>query len=369
MKINEFQIPQLKEKISFLREADQAARKGQEVNWNAFKTNLAGWAAQTGNPLNRIDALTWLGIAGHPDAKRMYQPSFGEGARIKSDPNIGQYVGGQYGDDRFFGDEMDRIDVNPAYIDILNPSAQGSHYLAHELRHRAFTIIRRIPALINNMPADIRDELRTVDFSDPRNGSVGAEHAMLYSVDSAGSFQIPDAERWRQKYAECNAVVKDWLSKQPIPKGAAEAFREDLERIYGKPVELVAQGQQPQSDPEAIASGDVGIVEVPPKLAKQAQQPQQPRTQQPRSTQQPTGRLNTALGRIANSGERLPQGGSAVSELQQRLQVAGTYNGRPTGNWDITTMQAVRDFQQRNGIEVTGAPDSATLNALIAATS
>ena len=383
MKINEFNIRQLKERVAFLKEADTAARKGQQVNWAAFRTNLAGWAAQTGNPLNRIDAITWLGIAGHPEAVRLYQPTFGEQVRINSDPTMDPNVGGWYADDRFMGDEMDRVDINARYLDILNPNAQGSHYLAHEIRHRAFTIIRRIPSLINNMPADIRDQLRTVDFSDPRTGSVGAEHAMLYSMDSAGSFQIPDAENWRKKYAECNAVVKNWLSKQPIPSGAAEAFREDLERIYGKPVELVPQGQQPQSDPEAIAAGDIKAVEVPPKLANQTQAPNVPRTSAPddgtRAGQQPNrtsgaGTLataNTPLARFARSGvgglASRPDEASAISELQQRLNVVG-YRVRASSVYDIPTRASVEDFQKKNGLTVDGDAGPETIAALYKAT-
>ena len=379
-----------------LKEAEKEAVNGQKVNWKAFKTNLAGWAAQTSNAENRIDAITWLGIAGHPEAVRTYattgypgQDSLGKGVNASNSTDNPDFAGGYFTPHPTL-EGSDRIELNPKYADIYNFNPSGSHTFAHELRHRGFSIIRRIPALIDNMPSEVRDALRTIDATDPRTTGMGAEHAMLYAMDRGG-YQPENAEYWRSMYMACNQVVREWLAKQPIPQGAAEAFQEDLARIYGKPVELVAKGETPESDPEAIAAGKVEIVQVPKRLADKTDAPQMgsPKDQRakaaaraaardnatkpnttPNSTPPTKGQdsrnlPNTALAQIATSGQKLPQSGSAVSELQQRLKSIGLYDGTVGGSWNIDVMKALRQFQQNIGVPVTGIPNSETLIAIL----
>lgn len=386
------------DKAIFLKEADIAAKKGSQINWNSFKTNLAGWAAQTGNAENRIDAITWLGIAGHPEAVRTYtttgypgQDSLGKGVNASNSTNNPDFAGGYFTPHPGLADS-DRIELNPKYADIYNFNPSGSHTMAHELRHRGFSIIRRIPALIDNMPSEVRDALRTIDNTDPRTTGMGAEHAMLYAMDN-GSYKPENVDYWKKMYMACNQVVREWLAKQPIPQGAAEAFQEDLARIYGKPVELVAKGETPESDPEAIAAGKVEIVQVPKRLADKTDAPQMgsPKDQRAKAAARDTAKRaspnfgndndtpdfdakpanklpNTALAKIASSGQRLPQSGAAVSELQQRLKAIGLYNGMVGGSWNMDIMKALRQFQQNIGVAVTGAPDAKTLLAILDAT-
>jgi peptidoglycan hydrolase-like protein with peptidoglycan-binding domain len=53
-----------------------------------------------------------------------------------------------------------------------------------------------------------------------------------------------------------------------------------------------------------------------------------------------------------------------IKEIQTALQKDGSYEGEPTGKWDATTMDAMRKYQDKNGISPTGKIDAATLNKL-----
>jgi peptidoglycan hydrolase-like protein with peptidoglycan-binding domain len=47
------------------------------------------------------------------------------------------------------------------------------------------------------------------------------------------------------------------------------------------------------------------------------------------------------------------------------LKQQGVYDGKPTGNWDDQTAQAVQDFQSANNIQPTGQIDGYTIIALM----
>jgi peptidoglycan hydrolase-like protein with peptidoglycan-binding domain len=53
-----------------------------------------------------------------------------------------------------------------------------------------------------------------------------------------------------------------------------------------------------------------------------------------------------------------------VREIQTALQKDGSYQGEPTGKWDAATMDAMKKYQDKNGISPTGKIDAATLNKL-----
>ncbi|MFM7423820.1 MAG: peptidoglycan-binding protein [Elainella sp.] len=55
---------------------------------------------------------------------------------------------------------------------------------------------------------------------------------------------------------------------------------------------------------------------------------------------------------------------NGVADLQQRLSGLGYYHGPVTGYFDISTQEAVRQFQQANGLAADGIVGTATLSAL-----
>jgi len=68
----------------------------------------------------------------------------------------------------------------------------------------------------------------------------------------------------------------------------------------------------------------------------------------------------------ASTGETLELGseGSAVRALQTRLKKLGYYNGSIDGSFGAGTENAVKSFQQRNGLTADGKAGNATLNKL-----
>jgi N-acetylmuramoyl-L-alanine amidase len=55
-----------------------------------------------------------------------------------------------------------------------------------------------------------------------------------------------------------------------------------------------------------------------------------------------------------------------VSGVQCRLKNLGFYQGDISGRLDDETRNAIRDFQAAHGLEITGEPDAATRDALVA---
>lgn len=53
-----------------------------------------------------------------------------------------------------------------------------------------------------------------------------------------------------------------------------------------------------------------------------------------------------------------------IKEIQTALQREGAYNGEPTGKWDNATVEAVRSYQDKNGLSPTGKIDALTLEKL-----
>jgi len=53
-----------------------------------------------------------------------------------------------------------------------------------------------------------------------------------------------------------------------------------------------------------------------------------------------------------------------IKEIQTALQKDGSYEGEPTGKWDAATMDAMRKYQDKNGINPTGKIDAVSLNKL-----
>jgi murein L,D-transpeptidase YcbB/YkuD len=53
-----------------------------------------------------------------------------------------------------------------------------------------------------------------------------------------------------------------------------------------------------------------------------------------------------------------------IKEIQTALQKDGSYEGTPTGKWDAATMDAMKKYQDRKGLNPTGKIDAVTLNKL-----
>ena len=50
-----------------------------------------------------------------------------------------------------------------------------------------------------------------------------------------------------------------------------------------------------------------------------------------------------------------------IKEIQTALQKDGSYDGEPTGKWDSATSDAMRKYQEKNGVNPTGKIDAASL--------
>ncbi|HKW35055.1 MAG TPA: peptidoglycan-binding domain-containing protein [Candidatus Acidoferrum sp.] len=53
-----------------------------------------------------------------------------------------------------------------------------------------------------------------------------------------------------------------------------------------------------------------------------------------------------------------------ISEIQQALAKDGSYTGTPSGNWDNSTQEALRKFQESHGLTPTGNLDAKSLQQL-----
>jgi peptidoglycan hydrolase-like protein with peptidoglycan-binding domain len=53
-----------------------------------------------------------------------------------------------------------------------------------------------------------------------------------------------------------------------------------------------------------------------------------------------------------------------IKEIQGALQKDGSYEGEPTGKWDAATSDAMRKYQEKNGVNPTGKIDAVSLNKL-----
>jgi len=53
-----------------------------------------------------------------------------------------------------------------------------------------------------------------------------------------------------------------------------------------------------------------------------------------------------------------------ISEIQSALAARGSYKGEPSGKWDDSTAQAMKEFQSANGLTPTGKLDALSLQKL-----
>jgi peptidoglycan hydrolase-like protein with peptidoglycan-binding domain len=53
-----------------------------------------------------------------------------------------------------------------------------------------------------------------------------------------------------------------------------------------------------------------------------------------------------------------------IKDIQAALQKDGSYEGQPTGKWDAATTDAMKKYQNKNGITPTGKIDAVSLEKL-----
>ena len=53
-----------------------------------------------------------------------------------------------------------------------------------------------------------------------------------------------------------------------------------------------------------------------------------------------------------------------IKEIQSALQREGAYDGQPTGRWDEPTADAMKKYQDKNGLNPTGKIDARSLQKL-----
>lgn len=70
-----------------------------------------------------------------------------------------------------------------------------------------------------------------------------------------------------------------------------------------------------------------------------------------------TSRTKKVKGQAAPTPER-------ITEIQQALTRKGVFSGIPTGEWDDSTVDAMKQFQTANGLNPTGKLDALTLQKL-----
>ena len=68
-------------------------------------------------------------------------------------------------------------------------------------------------------------------------------------------------------------------------------------------------------------------------------------------------RRSRAKGQAAPTPDR-------IKEIQTALQREGAYDGAPTGKWDEATADAMRKYQDKNGLNPTGKIDALSLEKL-----
>src|SRR5215471_3124693 len=77
----------------------------------------------------------------------------------------------------------------------------------------------------------------------------------------------------------------------------------------------------------------------------------------PNSTKGSKGRSKRVKGQAAPSPER-------ITEVQEALARNGAYEGVPSGKWDDSTAEAMKNFQSAHGLTPTGKFDARTLQKL-----
>ncbi|HVC00078.1 MAG TPA: peptidoglycan-binding domain-containing protein [Candidatus Dormibacteraeota bacterium] len=68
--------------------------------------------------------------------------------------------------------------------------------------------------------------------------------------------------------------------------------------------------------------------------------------------------------RVSRFRTQVRPSSNRIDQIQQALARAGFYQGDPSGQWDSSTIGAMRDFQVAHGLNPTGKIDATTLQQL-----
>lgn len=84
---------------------------------------------------------------------------------------------------------------------------------------------------------------------------------------------------------------------------------------------------------------------------------------------QTTSKTSASKSRKRKKTAAKPKGQKAptadrIKEIQTALQKDGSYQGEPNGRWDDATVEAMKKYQDKNGISPTGKIDAMTLQKL-----
>jgi peptidoglycan hydrolase-like protein with peptidoglycan-binding domain len=82
-----------------------------------------------------------------------------------------------------------------------------------------------------------------------------------------------------------------------------------------------------------------------------------------KSTKHHSSKTNSKGSKGRQHAQRAPTP-ERISEVQSALAGAGHYSGQPTGKWDASTVQAMKHYQQANGLPTTGKLDARSLQKL-----
>jgi peptidoglycan hydrolase-like protein with peptidoglycan-binding domain len=98
------------------------------------------------------------------------------------------------------------------------------------------------------------------------------------------------------------------------------------------------------------------LIAAPPVYAAPGPAPAQTTTKK-KTTSSKSKRKPKPVSQKAPASDR-------IREIQTSLQKEGAYQGDPSGKWDDSTVEAMKAFQDKNGLTPTGKIDALTLEKL-----
>jgi LysM repeat protein len=283
------------------------------IDWNKFKLALAAFSAGDKNlaEFGRIDAILFLGIIGDPNSQSVIeQVELRKPVRIGiadkdsvADLNFeppdgksriaGEFYGfGGYRDKDVPPGQVDRgeplrrtyqynIIINQRYFDQATGEI-SSDLLAHEVRHRGFGILEKIPEIRKNINPrtnqyidykgyEAQDIIPLCKNTGKRNS---VEHLMMYSFelpdrigpdstdgsDNGNQFRSKEeVKMFQQMYRDCERAAAAYIKRFPVPKGGFELLRKEVDRLTPDSVEITVK---PDAEGKPIVTGRLTDEEI-----------------------------------------------------------------------------------------------------------